>query len=118
MHNVERLDQAGAILIPCLTMACPDDPNISSGLFGSIFPAIQNMLLAARSRGLGSVLITLASDYSPTQPRDLPHVREILELPKYAASVALIPVGYPEGPWGRPLRNSWQPCTHWDRWSR
>jgi nitroreductase len=116
MHNVEHLDQAGAIIVPCLTMACPDDANIASGLFGSIFPAIQNMLLAARSRGLGSVLITLASDYSPTRPRTHAPTREVLGLPKGIDSVALIPVGYPKGSWGTPRRKPWQECVHWERW--
>ena len=32
-------------------------------------------------------------------------------------AVALIPIGYPEGTWGRPWRKPWQECTHWNRWS-
>jgi nitroreductase len=117
MHNVEHLDQAGAIIVPCLTMAAPDDADVASGLFGSIVPAIQNMLLAARARGLGSVLITLASDYSPIKPSQNTTVRELLRLPDDVTSVALIPIGFPEGQWGRPWRKPWQDCTHWERWS-
>ena len=46
--DVEHLDEAPAIIVPCLTVPAPDDANTASGLFGSIFPAIQNLLLAAR----------------------------------------------------------------------
>ena len=60
MHNVAHLDQAGAIIVACLTMRCPDDANVSSAMFGSIYPAVQNIILAARARGLGTVPITLS----------------------------------------------------------
>lgn len=117
LHNVEHLDQAGAIIVACLTLPCPDDASVASGLFGSIYPAVQNLTLAARARGLGSVLITLATDYSPVRPQKTEPLRKILELPRGVRAVALIPVGYPERPFARPRRDGWARCTHWDRWS-
>lgn len=117
MHNVEHLDEAGAIIVACLTMPCPDDAGVASGLFGSIYPAIQNITLAARSRELGTVLITLATDHSPVGPKSHPPIREILELPSGVETVALIPVGYPERRFGRPNRHPATTCTHWNRWS-
>ena len=117
MHNVENLDQAGAIIVACLTMPCPDNASVASGLFGSIYPAVQNILLAARARGLGSVLITLGTDYSPVSPEETSQIREILTLPRGIRAVALIPVGYPKRQFGRPSRNAWEDCLHWDRWS-
>ena len=117
LHNVEHLDQAGAVIVACLTVPCPDDAHVASGLFGSIYPAIQNILLAARARGLGSVLITLATDYSPVRPRKTERIRDILELPNEVRVVALIPVGHPQRAFGRPSREPWQTCVHWNRWS-
>lgn len=117
MHNVEHLDEAPAIIVPCLTVPSPDDAKVASGLFGSVFPAIQNLLLAARSKGLGGVLITLGSDYSPVPVEDNSVIGEVLNLPENVKAVALIPIGYPQGNWGRPWRQPWQDCTHWDRWS-
>ncbi len=117
MHNVEHLDEAPAIIVACLTMPCPDDAGIAAGIFGSIFPAAQNILLAARSRGLGGALITLGSDYAPFVPEENPRIGEILNLPEDVKAVALIPVGYPKGLWGRPWREPWQNCVHWDQWS-
>ncbi len=118
MHNVEHLDAAGAIIVACLTMPCPDDAGVASGLFGSIYPAVQNMILAARSRGLGTVLITLATDHSPIEAEQATPIREILDLPDGVEAVALIPVGLPERRFLRPRRNPWQGALHWDRWSK
>jgi len=117
MHNVEHLEEAPAIVVPCLTIPCPDSAAVSSGLFGSIYPAIQNLMLAARSRGLGSVLLTLATDYCPAGTLESPSVREILGLPDPVRAVALIPVGQPAGRWGRPWRRPAPDCTHWERWA-
>ncbi len=116
MHNVEHLDESPAIIVTCLRGRAPDNADISSGSFSSTYPAVQNILLAARSRGLGTVLLTLATDYSPVKPEETAEVRDVLGLPEDVTISALIPVGYPEGPWGRPWRKPWQECTHWDRW--
>ena len=117
MHSVEHLDEAPVIVVGCLTVPCPDDAAVSSGLFGSIYPALQNLQLAARARGLGSSLLTLATDYCPAGPLKTASVREILGLPEHVRAVALIPIGYPAGRWGRPWRKDWQDCTHWERWT-
>ena len=117
MHNVEHLDEAPALIVPCLTLPCPDDADVASGLFGSIYPSIQNLMLAARERNLGTVLITLATDFSPIKPQHARPVRDILRLPDHVQAVALIPVGYPVGSFGPPLRDPWQDCIHWDTWS-
>ncbi|MDE2670560.1 MAG: nitroreductase family protein [Chloroflexota bacterium] len=116
MHNVEHLDESPAIIVPCLHGRAPDNSDISSGFFSSTYPAVQNILLAARSRGLGTVLLTLATDYTPVRPEATAEVRDVLGLPEDVTITALIPVGYPKGPWGRPWRKPWQDCTHWDRW--
>ena len=118
MHNVEHLDEAPAIVVCCLTVPCPDNAAAASGLFGSIYPAVQNLMLAARSRGLGSTLLTLGTDYCPAAGElESPSVREILSLPDHVRAVALVPLGYPQGNWGRPWREDWAQSTHWDRWS-
>jgi len=117
MHNVEHLDQAPVIVVGCLNVPCPDDAAVNSGLFGSIYPALQNLMLAARARELGSTLLTLGTDYCPVGELQTDSVRKILHLPDHVHAVALVPIGYPVGNWGRPWRKSWQDCTHWERWS-
>ncbi len=116
MHNVEHLDEAPAIIVACLTVPAPDDANVASGFFGSIYPAVQNLLLAARSRGLGGVLITLGTDYCPVTTDEDPALSEVLGLPEDVKAVCLVPIGYPQGKWGRPWRRPWQDCIRWERW--
>ena len=116
MHTVEHLAEAPVIVVPCLTVPCPDIAAVGSGLFGSIYPAIQNLMLAARSRGLGSVLLTLATDYCPAGALDCTPVREVLNLPDHVRAAALLPIGYPAGAWGRPRRKPFADCTHWESW--
>lgn len=116
MHTVDNLHEAPAIIVACLTQPTTDDVNVASGLFGSVYPAIQNLMLAARSKGLGSVLLTLATDYSPIKPEKHRAVRDILALPEDAGSVAIIPVGYPTGEWGKPRRDPVAQSLHWNGW--
>ena len=108
----ERLDSAPLIIAACLDEAAltTTDP---AARYGSILPAVQNLCLAARAAGLGTVLTTLARRADPA-------VRATLGIPEGVEVVALIPLGRPEGgfpatrrrpvaevafaeTWGRPL---------------
>jgi nitroreductase len=76
----------------------------------SLYPAVQNLLLAARAEGLGGVLTTLISSVEP-------QVREVLSVPEPWGVYAMVPLGYPMGKHG-PLRRA--PLSHmvkYDRWS-
>ena len=87
----------------------PTDLAWSATWYGSIFPAVQNLMLAARSRGLGTVLTTLhLLDEAP--------FKKILGLPDDVHSVAIIPVGHPEGKFGPPVREPVETFLHRDRW--
>ncbi len=70
-------------------------PSVVGG--GSVYPAVQNFLLAARSEGLGCVLTTLLCAEEPA-------VRELLELPDDWYTAAHVPVGYSVGGGHGPLR--------------
>src|SRR6185437_843612 len=59
----------------------------------SIYPAVQNLLLAARSRGLAATMTT----WHLFAEAD---VKEILEIPKDVRTYALIPIGWPLGRFG------------------
>jgi len=74
------------------------------------YPAVQNLLLAARALGLGAVMTT--------QHFFLPGVFEdIVELPKGAVLAAVVPVGYPVGRFGPVTRPDPRTTLSWDRWS-
>lgn len=118
IYTVDKLKEAPAIVVACLTQPCPDNAAAASGLFGSIYPAAQNLMLAARSRGLGSVLLTLATDYCPIGNTTAKPVRDIVGLPEDTHAVALIPVGYPVGSWGRPRRKDYRETLHFNTWTK
>jgi nitroreductase len=54
----------------------------------SIYPAVENLLLACRAEGLGCTLTTLLCTYED-------EVREILNIPEPWGTAAAIPIGYP-----------------------
>jgi nitroreductase len=78
-------------IVPCLEGATP---TCTSG--SSIYPAAQNMLLAARALGLGATLTTLYLQFER-------EAEAALGLPEGVHSYALIPIGYPMGRFG-PVR--------------
>ena len=89
-HLSEHLGAA-----PVLILACVDTdgakPTLSTG--ASIYPAVQNIMLAARALGVGSCITTIH------KYRD-PQVKELLGIPAEVETAALIPLGYPLGKFG------------------
>jgi len=55
--------------------------------------AVQNLLLAAHSLGLGACWVAV---YNPHNPSYENHVRNVLNVPPHLRIVAMIPVGYPD----------------------
>jgi nitroreductase len=102
----EHLQQAPAIVIACIrTGGRPT--NVITG--SSIYPAVQNLMLAARAFGIGSTLTTVHR-----QREDI--VRELLGIPEGVETVALIPLGYPRGRWGVAQRRPLEDVVFGDRW--
>ena len=63
----------------------------------ALFPCIQNILLACRAVGLGASLTTVHRVYGK-------EIDAFLGLPEKLPSCALIPIGWPQGRYGRPER--------------
>jgi nitroreductase len=98
---------------PVWIVACLDHgtglPTRGSG--ASIYPAVQNMLLAARALGLGATLTTRHLMYEK-------ETEAALGLPPGVHSYAILPIGYPMGKFGpvgrgRPLAD----IVFQDRWN-
>lgn len=109
MVLVDNMQHAPALVLCCLEGRSVEGEIYQSSYYGGIYPAIQNLMLAARSRGIGSTLTTLHK----AREQD---VKEILGIPENVATIALIPLGYPEGRWGRPQRKPPEEVTYWNRW--
>ena len=77
--------------------------------YGSVYPAIQNILLGCRARGLGASLTTMQQLFEA-------ELAERLELPGSQGIVAVIPIGYPKGNFGPVTRKPSRELTFHDRW--
>jgi nitroreductase len=76
----------------------------------SVYPAVENLLLACRAEGLGCVLTTLLCECEP-------EVRELLSIPDPWGTAAAIPIGYPAGRGHGPLiRRSVDELCYLDSW--
>ena len=73
------------------------------------YPAVQNLLLAARALGLGAVLTT-PNFFVPGR------FEAVLGIPKTVTLAALIPVGYPMGKFGPVKRPPAEAVVSWDRY--
>ncbi len=96
---------------PVWIVACLEDPNPTRWAGASIYPAVQNMLLAARALGLGSTLTT----------RHLLHEKEAeaaLGLPPSVHSYAILPIGYPMGHFGPVRRTALSDVVFAERWGQ
>jgi len=81
--------------IMAITDADQPRPSVVGG--GSVYPAVQNFLLAARAEGLGCVLTTLLCIEEPK-------VLKLLNIPDGWYTAAHVPVGYPVGGGHGPIR--------------
>jgi nitroreductase len=101
-HLFEHMGDAPVLLVPCLKASMwtgasnlPADVKARMASAGriagsSIYPAVQNVILACRAFGLGTVLTTIHAFFEE-------EVREILKLPADVQTYALMPIGYPQG---------------------
>ena len=109
-HLADHLHEAPVWIIACLEgVSVHGVPTYWSG--SSIYPAVQNMLLAARALGLGATLTTLYLRYEK-------EVNAALGLPDNAKTYALLPIGYPLGRFGPVRRVPLAEVVYRDRWGQ
>jgi nitroreductase len=98
---------------PVWIVACLDEgnntPTRSSG--ASIYPAVQNMLLAARALGLGATLTSRHLMYEE-------EVEAALGLPSGVHSYAILPIGYPMGHFGPVGRGPLSDIVYENHWGQ
>ena len=101
-HLAEHLHEA-----PVLVLACIRGER-SFTLGSSIYPAVQNLMVAARAFGIGSTLTTFHLHYES-------EVKELLGIPEDVHTAAMIPLGYPTGRWGPARRAPVEEVVFLDR---
>ena len=98
---------------PVWIVACIDEgtarPTRWSG--ASIYPAVQNMLLATRALGLGSTLTTRHLLYEK-------EAEAAMGLPEGVHSYAILPIGYPMGNFGPVGRGKLADIVYQDEWGQ
>jgi nitroreductase len=101
-YQADHLHEAPVWIVPCLIG--PRTWDSGSG----IYPAVQNMLLAARAFGLGATLTTMVQYDAEADA--------LLGLPDDAHSYALLPIGYPLGKFGPVAPVALEEIVFADRW--
>ena len=101
-----HIHEAPVWIVPCLEGGTPTRTSGSS-----IYPSVQNMLLAARALGLGATLTTLYLQFEE-------EAEAALGLPPDVHSYALLPIGYPMGRFGPVRRVPLVDVVYEDRWGQ
>lgn len=110
--QAEHFEEIPVLVVACLKGLRPLFPAILvSSYYGSIYPSVQNLLLAARAVNLGAALITLPlwSHFA---------ARRILGLPWNVSPCAVVPLGWPEGRYGPTTRKPVHEVVSIDRYGR
>ena len=113
--QVDHFEEIPVLVVACLRLGAREGrlpfvrmPHaVESAYYGSIYPSVQNLLLAARAMGLGACLITLPL-------WNLPSARKTLDLPHDITPCCIVPIGWPRGGYGETTRIPVEQVTHRD----
>ena len=137
-HQAQRFAEVPALIVPCYDLGPWQRQvernviGVSRGLYGlgwkrsvslvrnsrravaiteagCVFPGAQNLLLAARARGLGAVLTT----WHLEQEQEF---KAILGIPRRVKTFCMIPLGWPAGRFGEVRRRPAAEAIRHDRW--
>jgi nitroreductase len=110
MADVDAGATGGVAAAPVMIVVGADtERGLVQTVPSSIFPAVQNLLLAATALGLGSALTTITTAFAP-------ELRALLGLPEHLVPVAIVPLGHPARPLGPPRRDPFAAHTHRERY--
>lgn len=102
-YLADHIHEAPVWIVPC----APGPRNTGS----SVFPAVQNILLACRALGLGATLTTLHLNFER-------EAEAAMGLPQDVHSYAILPIGYPIGKFGPVRRAPLESVVFADRWGQ
>ncbi|MGV0625818.1 nitroreductase family protein [Mycolicibacter minnesotensis] len=111
--QIDHFAELPVLVVACLRLGAKEGrlpvvrmPHIAeSAYWGSIYPSVQNLLLAARAMGLGASLITL-----PLWNQRA--TRRVLGLPHAVTPCCVVPLGWPRGRYGPTTRRPVEEVVH------
>jgi nitroreductase len=124
-HLWQHMGEAPVLLLPCgrrpalpprealspdIAARWEDELAYAERIRGaSIYPAVQNIILACRALGLGTTITT-------NHIRCEDEVKTLLAIPEDVATFALMPIGWPLDRFGPLTRRPLAEVAHADRW--
>ena len=109
IHMATHLHEVPAIIFVCGAPAYPPQAPQMSFVWSALYPATQNLLIAARSLGLGTTLTTF-------QMVAEAEIRTALGVPANVQIAAMIPVGWPAAAFTLVRRKPVSEVLHRNRW--
>lgn len=111
--QVDHFEELPVLVVPCLRGGkapfMPLPAVAATSYYGSIYPSVQNLLLAARAMGLGASLITMPL-WAMTA------ARRTLGLPASVQPACIVPLGWPKGRYGPTTRRAVGDVVHIGRY--
>ena len=108
-YLLKTLKDCPVLIFVCGKPIYPHESPRESFVWSSIYPAAQNLIVAARAVGLGSVFTTFQGVAEPT-------IREILNIPDDVLIGCMIPMGWPDRKFGPLNREPYENVAHHNSW--
>lgn len=108
-HLAENFAKVPAWILGCARKIYPPQAPRDVFMYSTIYPAAQNLVVAARSLNLGTAFTTFQQVAEPV-------LREKLRIPDDVFLCVLIAVGYPERPFTKVKRKPVDDVLHWNGW--
>jgi nitroreductase len=116
----ENFAAAPIVIVVCYLPSLRNPAGMFAG--ASVYPAVQNLLVAARAVGLGATLTTMqalgGASESSGEPDLCAELRDILGIPDGPVPAAVIPIGWPDEPFGETTRKPASEVSYLDRWGQ
>ena len=106
---IDTLATAPVIIFVAGPVIYPPGAPREQFTWSALYPAAQNILVAARALGLGTTFTTMHMTSEPT-------VREVLEIPDRIKIAAMIPIGWPNANFGPVKRRPVEDFVHRNGW--
>jgi nitroreductase len=108
-HLLENFARVPAWIVGCAPNAYPPNAPDEKYVYSAVYPAAQNLIVAARSMGLGTTFTTFSLIAESG-------FRETLGIPEEVRPCVAIAVGYPEKGFTRVKRKPIQDVIRWNGW--